>query len=359
MNVASVLQAGASLLWFAVIVLVILAVVRVARGQKIGTATTTILILAGIAVVLTTLSAGLVFIQPEERGVVISAVSPKGYREQALEPGLRWVIPFFEYVRIYPISKQTYTMSIAPSEGQISGDDSITARTLDGQEIFVDASVIYSIDPAQVVKVHISWQDRYQNDLVRAQARGTIRDAVSQYRVEEVVSTKRLEMVQKVHDTLAAKMNENGLLLVDFVLRNITFSPEYAASVEQKQIAEQQAQQARFVVDQRKQEAEQARQVAQGQADAVVINAKGQANARVINAEAEAKALNLLAAALKDNPDLLTYQYINRLSPGIQVMLVPNNAPFLLPLPTMGPASPQTESAVPSPTPAPLPTPTP
>jgi len=138
MNVASVLQAGASLLWFVIIVLVIVAVIRVARGQKIGVASTTILIVAGVAIVLTTLSAGLVFIQPEERGVVISAVSPKGYREQALEPGLRWVIPFFEYVRIYPISKQTYTMSIAPSEGQISGDDSITARTLDGQEIFVD-----------------------------------------------------------------------------------------------------------------------------------------------------------------------------------------------------------------------------
>ena len=40
-------------------------------------------------------------------------------------------------------------MSIAPSEGAIQGDDSITARTSDGQEIFVDASVIYAIDPDQ------------------------------------------------------------------------------------------------------------------------------------------------------------------------------------------------------------------
>jgi len=59
------------------------------------------------------------------------------------------------------------------------------------------------------------------------------------------------------------------------VLRNISFSPEYAASVEQKQIAEQQAQQAKLTVEQRKQEAEQARQVAQGVADAVVIKSQG------------------------------------------------------------------------------------
>ena len=47
-------------------------------------------------------------------------------------------------------------------------------------------------------------------------------------------------------------------------MRNITFSTEYAASVEQKQIAEQQAQQAKLVVEQKKQEAEQVREVAKG-----------------------------------------------------------------------------------------------
>ena len=38
------------------------------------------------AVLTTTVSAGLVFVEPQERGVVISAISPKGYREQALQP---------------------------------------------------------------------------------------------------------------------------------------------------------------------------------------------------------------------------------------------------------------------------------
>ena len=140
--------------------------------------------------VLSTVSAGLVFIQPEERGVVISALQPTGYRVEPLQPGLRWIIPFFESVVIYPISRQTYTMSIAPNEGQVQGDDSIAARTADGQEIFVDASVIYSIDPTKVVQLHIDWQDRYTDELVRPLARGVIRDVVSQYKVEEVVSSK-------------------------------------------------------------------------------------------------------------------------------------------------------------------------
>ncbi|MGW8251595.1 MAG: SPFH domain-containing protein, partial [Anaerolineales bacterium] len=218
-----------------------------------------------------------------------------------------------------------------------------------------DASIIYSIDPSEVVNVHIVWQNRYTNELVRPLTRGVIRDAVSQYGVQQVYSTQRGQMTQEITDNLRRKLGENGLLLSEFILRNITFSPEYAASVEQKQIAEQQAQQARFVVEQRRQEAEQARQLAQGQADAVVIRAEGDAEARVIAADAEAQALEKIAVALEEKPDLLTYQYITKLAPGVQVMLVPNNAPYLLPLPTLEQVGP----TLPAPTTNPLPTPEP
>ena len=333
MNVAVVIQSLAGVAWILFIGTIIVAVMRASRGKGIRGAVPLVLIMLLVALIFSTASAGIVFIQPDKRGVVISALAPQGYRPEALQPGLRWVIPFFENVITYPISRQTYTMSIASAEGSVEGDDSIDARTSDGQQVKIDASVIYAIDPKKVVQVHIDWQERYTDELVRPLARGVIRDAVSQYGVEQVVTSKRDEMALKMRETLTTRFSENGLLLVEFILRNITFSPEYAASVEQKQIAEQQAMQAKFVVESKKQEAEQARQTAQGAADAVVIRAKGDAESRLISAEAEAKSLLLIAAALKDNPDLLNYQYINRLAPGIQVMLVPNNNPYILPLP--------------------------
>lgn len=339
MNVAVVVRLLSTLSWLLAAAVVVLAIVRAGRNQPVKAAGTVVTATVALALVLTVVSAGLVFIQPEERGVVISAVDPQGFRDTPLDPGLHWIIPFAENVVTYTISRQTYTMSIAPEEGAIRGDDSIFARTADGQEVTVDASVIFAIDPAHVVDVHIQWQDRYVNDLVRPVVRGVIRDEASQYGIEEIVSSKRAEMTEEVRTEIARKLEQNGLVLVDYVLRNITFSEEYAASVEQKQIAEQQAQQARFVVEQRKQEAEQARQTAQGQADARVIAAKGDAEARLISAEAEAKALELIAAALRDNPELITYQYVQKLAPGIQVMLVPNDNPYLLPLPTLTPGT--------------------
>ena len=337
MDVAEVMRALTTVAWQAALAVIVVVVARAGRGKPVKGAPAVVLGLIALAVLMTVISAGLVFVQPEERGVVISALDPQGYRSEALQPGLRWVVPFFENVVTYPISRQTYTMSIAPLEGAIRGDDSVTARTADGQELFIDASVIFAIDPAKVIDVHIDWKNRYVDELVRPQARGIIRDATSQYGVEELVTTQRDEFKESMQQALTDKLSENGLLLVDFVLRNITFSPEYAASVEQKQIAEQLAQQAAFVVEQRRQEAEQARQTAQGQADAAVIAAQGRAEARLLEADAEARALEFIAAALAGNTDLITYSYVQKLAPGIQVMLVPSENPFLLPLPTVTP----------------------
>lgn len=333
MDVTVVLSWIVSLIWFAAFAWVAFTVFRASQKHNVKPNIGIAIGLVLLALILTGVNNGLVFIEPQERGVVISAFSSEGYRSEPLTPGLSWVIPFFESVEVYPISYETYTMSIATEEGQRAGDDSIAARTADGQEILVDASVIFAVDPEQVIRVHILWQDRYEEELVRAQARSIIRDAVSQFNVNQVVTTKRFELIDNVNTNMTEVLEENGLLMVDFVIRNITFSPEYAAAVEQKQIAEQQSQQAELLVEKKKQEAEQARQEAQGRADAAVIAAEGDAAARILEAEAEAEALQVQAEVLAQYPDLMTYVYITKLSPNVEVMFLPYDSPFIFPLP--------------------------
>ncbi len=337
MQITILVSALAMFSWLVVIGLIALTVMRARQGKKTRGTVTGVIIALIAAVLLNTVSAGLVFLQPQERGVVISAIEAGGYRKEIIQPGLRWVIPYAENVKIYSISKSTYTMSIAQLEGDIQGDDSIAARTSDGQEVYIDASIIYSLDPTEVLNVHIIWQDRYLNGLIRPTVRGIIRDAVSLYKVNEVYSTQREQLKMQIEEELTNSMDNNGLILSDFVLRNITFTTEYAASIEQKQIAEQLAQQAEYVVEQRKQEAEQARQVAEGTRDAAILEADGRAQSQVIEAKAEAQALQLIADVLAQNPELLNYRYIEKLAPGIQVMLVPNDNPYILPLPDITP----------------------
>jgi hypothetical protein len=68
-----------------------------------------------------------------------------------------------------------------------------------------------------------------------------------------------------------------------------------------------------------------------------------------LKAQSQAEALRLINEILSENRDLITYEYVDKLGPGVQVMLVPNDNPYLLPLPEMlGPTSPET-------TPTPIP----
>ncbi len=331
MNISSLLQGLATVAWIGFFGLLVMIVVRAGRNQPTRGLTTFVVSLLVAAILLTAVGAGLVFLQADEYGVVISAFQPNGYRPEALGPGLHWIVPFVESVRTYSIARQTYTMSSTQSEGQVQGDDSIQARTKDGQQVFIDASVIYGIDPVHLIDLHRIWQNRYEENVVRPVSRAAIRDAVSQFGVEEIVSSKRSELEAAISNEIREKLANNNILMSDFLLRNIRFSDEYAAAVEQKQIAEQQAQQAKFVVEQKKQEAEQARQTAQGQADAAVIASKGAAEARLIQAQAESQANQLLAQSL--TPTLLEYQYILKLAPGVQTIFIPSGNQFILPLP--------------------------
>jgi len=337
MNVTGLLQGIGGILLLLAIGLVVLAVGRASQARPLKGVGPIVLVLFGLAIAIFFISLGLVFIEPDQRGVIISPYDPKGYRASALGPGLHWIIPG-ERVSTYSIKRQTYTMSAVTTEGTVAGDDSIRTRTKDGQEVLIDASVIYQIDPNQVVNLHIIWQNRYEAGVVRALARGIIRDTASQYGVEEIVSTKRAEMEATITEVMATELQSNSLLLVQFVLRDIHFSEEYANAVEQKQIAEQLAKQAEFVVKQREQEALQAVETAKGQAESIKINAQGLADARMIQAKAEADALVMIAAALEGNPDLLTYQYITKLAPNVQVMYLPSGQPYLITLPTAEPS---------------------
>ncbi len=331
MNISTLLQGVASFAWIGVIGVFAAIAIRVSRNQPVKGLNSVVIVLVVLALLLTTAGASIVFIEPDQLAVVVTVIGGKGIRSESLGAGLHWIVPFAERVERYSILNQTYTMSSIADEGEFASEDSIQVRTKDGQQVYIDASVIYAVDPLKATDLYRTWRFSYEDGLVRPQARGVIRDIASQYGVEEIVSSKRAEMQLGITEELNRIFASNNLVLRDFVLRNIRFSDEYALAVEQKQIAEQQAQQAKFVVESKKQEAEQARQIAQGQADAAVIASKGAAEARLIQAKAEAEANQLLSQSL--TPTLLEYQYILKLAPGVQTIFIPSDNQFILPLP--------------------------
>ena len=291
------------------------------QHARISVLAVVLLLVGGLA--LLTLGAGLVFIDQFEAGVVVSPLNPGGVRPDPLGPGIHFVIPFIETVDRFSTAKQEYTMSGSTNEGAVQGNDAVEARTSDGQQVYIDATVRFEADATLVVQLRRQWQsqDRYISGFVRPTTRNVIYNTTAHYVVEDVYGAKRTELQQVINDQLTTEFQKQGLVLDAFQLRNITFSPEYAQSIEQKQIAQQQSEQAKLLVQKAQQEADQLRAQAQGQADAVVTKAKG-----------DAEALRQIAEALKTNPDLLTYTYIQKLAPNVGLIMLPagGNNPFIL-----------------------------
>ncbi len=282
-----------------------------------------------VAIFLTLLSASLVFIEPQESAVVVSVLSPNGYREQPLRSGLHFIVPLAERVVQYPIYWQTYTMSKEVDEGVKTGDDSISARTSDGQLVYLDSSVIYRIDGNEVVRLHIELQNRYVADFIRPIMRGVIRTEVSQFTADEINSSKRKNLEANLEELLRAAFNGKGFVLDRFLLRNVSFSGAYSAALEAKQVAEQ----GRIQTDY---QAEQMRRLAQGESDRSRILAEGRAAAIKIEADAQAAAVTLIRDALQNDPLTAQFWAIQKLNPNVQLMVLPANSPFLFPLPNMG-----------------------
>ncbi len=293
-----------------------------------------------LVVSISLLSASLVFIEPQETGVVISLVSPDGYRQQPLRSGLHWIVPLAERVEQYPIFWQNFTMSSDPLEGSKVGNDFIAARTSDGQSVYVDSSIIYRIDPNEVIRVHIDLQNRYVDDFIRPLLRGAIRTEVSQFTAEEVNSSKRKDLEKSLEEQIRQALSDKGFILDRFLLRNIAFSSQYASAIEQKQIAEQERIQKEYQAEQMRKLAEgerdKTRIEAQGKADAAVLEGEAAAKVILLKAQAQADALRLINEILQKNQNLITYEYVQKIAPGVKVMLLPNDKPFILNIPDMG-----------------------
>ena len=112
------------------------------------------------------------------------------------------------------------------------------------------------------------------------------------------------------------------------MLRNLAFLKGYADSVEQKQIAREKEQtrdyQAKQIEALARGREQRIKLLAAARAEAIVVKADARKQARIIRKKADAEALRLVRGALKNYPHMLTYRYIDQLSPERAVVIIKN-----------------------------------
>lgn len=295
------------------------------------------------------ISWGVLVVGPTQVAVVFNSLT--GRLEDPRRSGISIVIPGVQVVTMYPISQQEYTMSGIGMEGAREGNDAVEARSVDGQEVTMDVTILFRIkpEPENVNQIHLDWSDipgSYREALVRPVTRSVIRDVVSTFQAEEIYGEGRTAMQEQIETQLRGELEGRGFQLDNVLIRNVTFSPQFTDAIERKQIEEQELQRSRT-------EAERVRTEAGGRADAAIEAARGEAEAILVRAQAEAEALRLVSQQIAANPNLLQYIYISTLADNISLALIPSNTPFLFDSSTftqlapdfVPPALPETETA--------------
>lgn len=153
----------------------------------------------------------------------------------------------------------------------------------------------------------------YSDTLITPAIQEVVKNVMAQYSAEQLI-TNRSTVSIAISDELISKMSVYGIMIDDFNIVNFSFSAEFDAAIEAKQIAEQNKIKAQTEKEQRVIEAEAAGEektiAAQAEADAILLRAQAEAEAIRIKAEAEAEANKKLSSSLTGN--VLEYNAIEK-----------------------------------------------
>ncbi|WP_339096963.1 prohibitin family protein [Deinococcus sp. VB343] len=239
-----------------------------------------------------------------------------------LQEGVHFVVPGVQQLNLYDARLQEVTLAHNVQDGD---EGAINARSKEGLGITADVTVQFRIDRNKAAVLHKELGRDYLRTVIRPQVRSKVRDAIGQFNAAELISTQRQQVEASIIKSLSQEFTRNNLILDSVLLRELKIPDSVAKAIEEKQTAEQQV-----AVQKNK------LQQAQISAQQAVVDAEGKAKAAIATARGEAEALSLRGKALRENPQLIQLTVAEKLSPGIQTVMLPADGNFLLNLQDLG-----------------------
>jgi regulator of protease activity HflC (stomatin/prohibitin superfamily) len=177
-------------------------------------------------------------------------------------------------------------------------DTSNSAVSSDQQEIFADLSLNYKVDPQHVLSLYKTVGPGWKAILLDSRVLQDFKEVTSTFTAEQI-TTKREQLRQLTKSRLTAELARYDITVVDFFVKNLSYTNSYQQAINAKN---QQVQQAL-------------------QAHAKVAQAQAEAAQTIATAQGQAEAIRLKGAALKDNPAVLQLEAIDKLSPNASVII--------------------------------------
>jgi len=167
-----------------------------------------------------------VFIQPDERAVVVSPYEANGLRKEALAPGLHLLKPF-ERAVIYNTGEQTYMLTskqIFTETKNLSFDSALPVRSHDGLGFSLGLVAAYRIDPDKVIDLYLFCTEHCSETLVRPQIRSITRDTILKYDAADL-TTQRPKIERDIYQQVKTVFADNDLVLLDIHILYLETAP--------------------------------------------------------------------------------------------------------------------------------------
>ena len=260
-------------------------------------------ILAGIVtliIIILIMSESVVIVQAGHRGVVLYVGAVEN---RVLGEGVHFIVPFAEQV----IQLEVRTL-------KFQADASAASNDL--QEVATVIALNYHIDPNKANIVYQQLGADYADRIIAPTIQESVKASVAKFNAEQLITQREIAkgvIAQAISNTLSARdITVETVFITDF-----KFSPSFASQVESKVVAFQ-----KFLTEQNNLKA------VQVVANQTVVQAQAQARANVARAGGESQAIKVITEQLRQSPQYLQWQAINRWNGQMPFALGSSGFPF-------------------------------
>ena len=235
-------------------------------------------------VIILVISESVVIVQAGHRGVVLYLGAVEN---RVLGEGVHFVIPFAE--QVIPLEVRTLKFVANAS-----------AASNDLQEVQTVIALNYHLNPTEVNKVYQQLGPDYADKVIAPTIQESVKASVAKYNAEELI-TKRAIVKDVIANAIRTSLSAKDIVVETIFITDFRFSPSFSSQVEDKVVAFQ-----KYLT-----ELNNLRGI-QVVANQTVVQAQAQAKANIAKAGGESQAIKIITSQLRQAPQYLQWQAINR-----------------------------------------------
>jgi len=225
------------------------------------------------------------------RTVKLGIFKSRGVEQKYYAPGKTYFfMPIINDWHTFDTKLQTMEMTFDPKRGDLRARDDLLFKTVDGNDISLDVIIQYRIDSAKAPHIlqNVAEDDFIlRQKIVRAVVRSVPRDIFGELQTEGFyISGQRQAKAEKVKEALNSILGPMGVVVAKVSTKDYRFPPAYQQAIEDRKIADQQAEKNKSQAKAAGEEYRRKVADAQGQVNRVVAEADGEFERAKLQADA-------------------------------------------------------------------------